>query len=210
VAVPMVTPRPRRQPGRVHSPRPPGDSGPRAAGKWGCGPARPLAAVRPATAARPTTEGADSMTQNDAGPGGTTVAPRAICACSRATWPGACSPRRCRPGSRSSGPTARPGGGHHHRHRDIPARGAPGPRPGLGDRGGRDPGGVRAGGTSLQGEEAAAGYLAQIDQPGTRMARVGVRPTWAGVIDFEIRLPSSLGGVTGRGQDGWYLDPLEC
>jgi hypothetical protein len=33
------------------------------------------------------------------------------------------------------------------------------------------------------GEEAAAGYLAQIDQPGTRMARIGVRPTWAGVID---------------------------
>ena len=52
------------------------------------------------------------------------------------------------------------------------------------------------------GEEAAAGYLAQIDQPGTRMARIGVRPTWAGVIDFETRLPSSLGGVTGRGQDG--------
>jgi hypothetical protein len=24
----------------------------------------------------------------------------------------------------------------------------------------------------------------------------------AGVIDFETRLPSSLGGVTGRGQDG--------
>lgn len=52
------------------------------------------------------------------------------------------------------------------------------------------------------GEEAAAGYLAQIDRPGTRMARIGVRPTWAGVIDFETRLPSSLGGVTGRGQDG--------
>jgi hypothetical protein len=52
------------------------------------------------------------------------------------------------------------------------------------------------------GEEAAAGYLAQIDQPGTRMARIGVRPAWAGVIDFETRLPSSLGDVTGRGQDG--------
>jgi nitroimidazol reductase NimA-like FMN-containing flavoprotein (pyridoxamine 5'-phosphate oxidase superfamily) len=53
------------------------------------------------------------------------------------------------------------------------------------------------------GEEAAAGYLAQVDQPGTRMARIGVRPTWVGVIDFETRLPSSLGGVTGRGgRDG--------
>lgn len=49
------------------------------------------------------------------------------------------------------------------------------------------------------GEEAAADDLAQVDQPGTRMARIGVRPTWVGVIDFETRLPSSMGGVTGRG-----------
>jgi hypothetical protein len=33
--------------------------------------------------------------------------------------------------------------------------------------------------------------------PGTRMARIAVRPTWVGVIDFESRLPSALGGVTG-------------
>jgi hypothetical protein len=53
------------------------------------------------------------------------------------------------------------------------------------------------------GEEAAAEYLAQIDQPGTRMARIAVRPAWVGVIDFEARLPSSLGGVTGAaGRDG--------
>jgi hypothetical protein len=53
------------------------------------------------------------------------------------------------------------------------------------------------------GEEAAADYLAQVDQPGTRMARIGVRPTWVGVLDFETRLPSALGGVTGRGgRDG--------
>jgi hypothetical protein len=48
------------------------------------------------------------------------------------------------------------------------------------------------------GEEAAAGYLAQIDQPGTRMARIAVRPTWVGIIDFQTRLPSTLGGVAGK------------
>jgi hypothetical protein len=47
------------------------------------------------------------------------------------------------------------------------------------------------------GEEAAASYLAQIDQPGTRMARIAVRPTWVGVVDFQSRSPSALGGVTG-------------
>jgi hypothetical protein len=47
------------------------------------------------------------------------------------------------------------------------------------------------------GEEAAAQYLAMLDQPVTRMARIAVRPTWAGVIDFQTRLPSGLGGVTG-------------
>ena len=47
------------------------------------------------------------------------------------------------------------------------------------------------------GEEAAASYLAMLDQPVTRMARIAVRPTWVGVIDFQTRLPSGLGGVTG-------------
>jgi hypothetical protein len=47
------------------------------------------------------------------------------------------------------------------------------------------------------GEEAAASYLAMLDQPGTRMARIAVRPTWVGIVDFEVRLPSTLGGVTG-------------
>jgi pyridoxamine 5'-phosphate oxidase-like protein len=45
------------------------------------------------------------------------------------------------------------------------------------------------------GEEQADGYLAQIDQPGTRMARIAVRPTWVGVLDFQTRMPSALGGV---------------
>jgi pyridoxamine 5'-phosphate oxidase-like protein len=46
------------------------------------------------------------------------------------------------------------------------------------------------------GEEPAAAYLAQIDQPGTVMARIAVRPNWVGVVDFQTRLPSALGGVT--------------
>ena len=46
------------------------------------------------------------------------------------------------------------------------------------------------------GEEAARAYLAQIDQPGTRMARIDLRPTWVGVHDFQSRLPSALGGIS--------------
>jgi hypothetical protein len=45
------------------------------------------------------------------------------------------------------------------------------------------------------GPEQATGYLAQIDQPGTRMARIAVRPTWVALMDFETRMPSALGGV---------------
>jgi hypothetical protein len=46
------------------------------------------------------------------------------------------------------------------------------------------------------GEDAAAAYLDMIDQPGTRMARIALRPTWVGVVDFQTRSPSALGGVT--------------
>jgi hypothetical protein len=45
------------------------------------------------------------------------------------------------------------------------------------------------------GEEEATGYLTQIDHPSTRMARIAVRPTWVGVLDFQTRMPSALGGV---------------
>jgi hypothetical protein len=45
------------------------------------------------------------------------------------------------------------------------------------------------------GSEQATGYLAQIDQPGTRMARIAVRPAWVGVLDFQARMPSALGGA---------------
>jgi hypothetical protein len=47
------------------------------------------------------------------------------------------------------------------------------------------------------GEEEATTYLAQIDHPSTRMARIAVRPTWVGVVDFQTRMPSALGGVLG-------------
>jgi Pyridoxamine 5'-phosphate oxidase len=55
------------------------------------------------------------------------------------------------------------------------------------------------------GQAQAESYLAQIDRPGTRMARIAVRPNWVGVIDFQTRLPSALGGVGPQpngGQDG--------
>jgi hypothetical protein len=45
------------------------------------------------------------------------------------------------------------------------------------------------------GSDAAGTYLAQIDQPGTRMAKIDVRPDWVGVLDFQTRLPSALGGI---------------
>jgi hypothetical protein len=45
------------------------------------------------------------------------------------------------------------------------------------------------------GAEAAASYLAMLDQPGTRMARIAVRPSWVGLVDFQTRLPSTLGGI---------------
>ena len=43
------------------------------------------------------------------------------------------------------------------------------------------------------GEEGAREYLAMADQPGTRMARITVRPTWVGLLDFAgDRLPGSM------------------
>jgi hypothetical protein len=42
----------------------------------------------------------------------------------------------------------------------------------------------------------AGEYLAGIDLPGTRMARIDLRPTWVGVHDFRSRLPSALGGIS--------------
>ncbi|WP_246239639.1 pyridoxamine 5'-phosphate oxidase family protein [Acrocarpospora corrugata] len=39
------------------------------------------------------------------------------------------------------------------------------------------------------GEEAGNAYLEAIDQPGLRMVRIGLRPTWVGVLDFQDRFP---------------------
>ena len=45
------------------------------------------------------------------------------------------------------------------------------------------------------GEQAAAGMLASMDQPGTVQARIALRPAWVGLIDFVTRMPSVQGGV---------------
>jgi len=43
------------------------------------------------------------------------------------------------------------------------------------------------------GAEAASQYLAMVDQPGTRMARITVGPTWVGLLDFGGgRLPGVM------------------
>jgi hypothetical protein len=37
----------------------------------------------------------------------------------------------------------------------------------------------------------AAAYLADIDQPGSRMARSRCAPTWVGIVDIQTRLPEA-------------------
>lgn len=39
------------------------------------------------------------------------------------------------------------------------------------------------------GEEQGAANVAALDHPGTAMARIAVRPSWVGVLDFQTRLP---------------------
>ena len=46
------------------------------------------------------------------------------------------------------------------------------------------------------GEEVAREYLTGVDQPGTRMAPIDLRPTWVAVYDSRSRLPSALGGIS--------------
>jgi hypothetical protein len=47
------------------------------------------------------------------------------------------------------------------------------------------------------GGGAAPEYLAMLDQPGTRMARVTVRPQWVGLLDFAgDRLPAVMADAT--------------
>jgi hypothetical protein len=45
------------------------------------------------------------------------------------------------------------------------------------------------------GEEAGAALAATAAHPQTRMARIAVRPTWVGLLDFKIRLPAVRGGI---------------
>ncbi|HLU72724.1 MAG TPA: hypothetical protein VKZ82_11105 [Nonomuraea sp.] len=42
------------------------------------------------------------------------------------------------------------------------------------------------------GPEQGARNVAEMDVPGVRMARIAVRPSWVGVLDFENRLPAAL------------------
>lgn len=44
------------------------------------------------------------------------------------------------------------------------------------------------------GEQAGAAYVVQAEHPRTRMARIALRPTWVGVLDFQHRLPENIGG----------------
>jgi hypothetical protein len=44
-----------------------------------------------------------------------------------------------------------------------------------------------------EGPEQGAANIAEVDQPGTRMARIAVRPGWVGLLDFMTRFP---GGST--------------
>jgi hypothetical protein len=43
--------------------------------------------------------------------------------------------------------------------------------------------------------DAAADYLAMLDDPSTVMARIAVTPTWVGLLNFQTRLPRGMGGV---------------
>lgn len=43
--------------------------------------------------------------------------------------------------------------------------------------------------------DAAEAVLAQAGPPGTAQARIVVTPSWAGLLDFTTRLPSTPGGV---------------
>ncbi|MCG5440762.1 pyridoxamine 5'-phosphate oxidase family protein [Micromonospora foliorum] len=40
------------------------------------------------------------------------------------------------------------------------------------------------------GDEVGNAYLTAIDKPGLRMVRIGLRPTWVGVVDFQGRFPA--------------------
>ncbi|MHA6785737.1 pyridoxamine 5'-phosphate oxidase family protein [Pseudonocardia saturnea] len=43
------------------------------------------------------------------------------------------------------------------------------------------------------GPEIAAAALTQVDVPGVRMVRIGLRPSWVGTLDFRTRFPAGFG-----------------
>lgn len=43
------------------------------------------------------------------------------------------------------------------------------------------------------GPEFAAAALAEVDVPGVRMVRIGLRPSWVGTLDFRTRFPAGFG-----------------
>ena len=43
-------------------------------------------------------------------------------------------------------------------------------------------------------EEAGAGYAAAGEHPETRMARIALRPSWVGLLDFRTRTPEIMSG----------------
>ncbi len=45
------------------------------------------------------------------------------------------------------------------------------------------------------GASAARTLLTAVERPGTRQARIVLRPAWVGLLDFATRLPSAQGGV---------------
>lgn len=42
------------------------------------------------------------------------------------------------------------------------------------------------------GEEGGAGYVAGAEHPETRMARIALKPSWVGVLDFRTRRPGIM------------------
>jgi len=47
------------------------------------------------------------------------------------------------------------------------------------------------------GADTARQFLAAFDDVPVTMARITVRPSWVGLLDFQTRLPGPLGGVVG-------------
>lgn len=44
------------------------------------------------------------------------------------------------------------------------------------------------------GEEGGVDYVTMAEHPDTKMARITLRPTWVGVLDFQTRTPGIIGG----------------